>query len=134
MPLTTFFSSGFEKKEVISVKIVFLRKEEDTVHLNLMRIVDFHFRVIDSLINEEETFKSENASEVYGSPHGFSFILSLHDFVPFLTSGPINEYSFIYIALIVSKRRNPEHQAEGEQTSSPVLIGDVWPHTLCLSL
>lgn len=109
MLLTTFFSSGFEKKEVISVKIVFLRKEEDTVHLSLMRIVDFHFRVIDSLINKEETFKGENASEVHGSPYGFSFLLSLHDFAPFLTSGPINEYSFIYIALIVSKRRNPEH-------------------------
>lgn len=48
-----FFFSAFEKKEVISVKIVFPRKEEDTVHLNLMRIVDFQFRVIQSLINEQ---------------------------------------------------------------------------------
>lgn len=77
--------------------------------------------------------KVKNVSEVQGSPYGFSFLLSLYDFAPFLTSCPINKLpnKFISIALIVCKRRNPEHQAGGEQASSPVVISDVWPHTLC---
>lgn len=56
------------------------------MHLNLMRIVVFQFKVIQSLINEEETFQGKNASEVHGNPYGFSFFLSLYDSAPFLTS------------------------------------------------
>lgn len=82
------------------------------MHLNLMRIVDFQFRLIQSLINEEETFKGKNASGVHGNPYGFSFFLSLYDSAPFLTSDPINKYSFIYIALIVYNRRNAEHPSK----------------------
>lgn len=91
------------------------------MHLNLMRIVDFQFRVIEFLINEEEAFKGKNASEVHGNPYGFCFLLSLYDSAPFLISGPRNKSSFIYIALIVCKRRNAEHPSRrgpGQQSCS----------------
>lgn len=79
------------------------------MHLNLMKIADFQFRVIQILIKEEESFKGKSASEVHDIPCGFSFLPSLFDFATFLTSGPINKYSFICIALIIYRRRNPEH-------------------------